>query len=128
MQTLTLAITAELGATVRDSPTRRVHGWLQYHPPVSSFCFVGTAHHPLVQEQRAAEAFEASARLDVYKKTGVYSVLKRIEVWQARTGKRLSQGFHGATGERERERTDPGGIVGVRSTRQFRDTVELPAR
>lgn len=35
----------------------------------------------------------------MYKKAGVYSVLKRIEVWQARTGKRLSESFRGSTGE-----------------------------
>lgn len=29
----------------------------------------------------------------------MYSVLKRIEVWQTRTGKRLSESFRGSTGE-----------------------------
>eukprot|EP00752_Nemacystus_decipiens_P003652 g3366.t1 len=50
------------------------------------------------KELRAIEAHEAFIQLELFKKTGVYSVLKRIEVWQKRTGKRLSEGFHGGTG------------------------------
>ncbi|CAN0035199.1 unnamed protein product [Ectocarpus fasciculatus] len=51
------------------------------------------------KELRTAEAHDASERLEMYKKAGVYSVLKRIEVWQARTGKRLSESFRGSTGD-----------------------------
>ncbi len=46
------------------------------------------------------EANEAAMKLEVYKKAGVYAVLKRIEVWQAKTGKRLSEAFHGGSGQR----------------------------
>ncbi|CAB1098069.1 unnamed protein product [Ectocarpus sp. CCAP 1310/34] len=51
------------------------------------------------QELRTAEAHDALERLEKYKKAGVYSVLKRIEVWQTRTGKRLSESFRGSTGD-----------------------------
>lgn len=59
----------------------------------------GSSRDTLLQELRAIEAHEASVQLELFKKAGVYSVLKRIEVWQKRTGKRLSEGFHGGTGE-----------------------------
>ncbi|CAM9734886.1 unnamed protein product, partial [Hapterophycus canaliculatus] len=49
---------------------------------------------------RETEAREATERLEVYKKAGAYPVLKRIEVWQARTGKRLTDGFQAGGGER----------------------------
>ena len=65
----------------------------------------------LLQELRAIEAHEASVQLELFKKAGVYSVLKRIEVWQKRTGKRLSEGFHGGTGEPRS--TEPPGLKTV---------------
>ncbi|CAN0215400.1 unnamed protein product, partial [Ectocarpus sp. 6 AP-2014] len=51
------------------------------------------------KELRTAEAHDASERLEKYKKAGVYAVLKRIEVWQTRTGKHLSESFRGSTGD-----------------------------
>lgn len=53
----------------------------------------------LSQEEKELQAKEAFHRLEMYKKAGVYAVLKRIEVWQARSGKRLSEAFHGGGGE-----------------------------
>lgn len=55
------------------------------------------------QVLREAQAREAMERLEVYKKAGAYAVFKRIEGWQARTGKRLTDGFHAAGGERGNE-------------------------
>ncbi|CAN0071533.1 unnamed protein product [Scytosiphon promiscuus] len=51
-------------------------------------------------ELREAEAREAAEKLEVYKKAGAYPVLKRVEVWQTRTGKRLADGFQAGGGER----------------------------
>ena len=36
-------------------------------------------------------------RLEAYKKSGVYAVLKRIEMWQSRGGQRLGDIFQGVS-------------------------------
>lgn len=55
--------------------------------------------YDLCQAERELAAREAFLRLEAYKTAGVYAVLKRIQVWQARSGKRLSDAFHGGAGE-----------------------------
>lgn len=51
------------------------------------------------QEEREFQAQEAFERVEEGKKAGVYTVLKKIEVWQTRCGRRLSDAFNGG-GER----------------------------
>lgn len=51
------------------------------------------------QAERERTVREAYLRLEVYKKAGVYGVLKRMEVWQVRSGRRIGDAFHRDTGE-----------------------------
>lgn len=75
---------------------------LPFRGVVDSHCFLHTrtvSFYWVVQELREIEANEAAMELEVYKKAGVYAVLKRIEIWQTNTGKRLSEAFLGGSGD-----------------------------
>lgn len=47
------------------------------------------------QEEREIQAREAWFRVEACKKAGVYAVLKKIEVWQIKHKRRLSDVFNG---------------------------------